>query len=236
MIVKTKSLEPNSKTQFADANSIFQVPQTVKLSLLTPKKHISEYLNACTEIQLKSRVSRTDGSSISKIRGTSPLYSECPGTISFQSSKRIKQYNQYLQNYVKTKNLSCTPVLKFVNPLVTLNSLNLSHGKNSKNSQNPQRRAQNVVKRVRPARFLSQEDIENHRGVSREKLPKYLVNNKEDLKILLENNHSIQMKNLEIEKVCRTYDMNFKRASTIKKKEWTWPSPESSPKKVKFKD
>ena len=237
MIVKAQSLGSNQHFQETETRSIFQVPHTMRLNILTPKNHISVYLQACTEIQLKNSIVRNDEFSNSRVRINSPTYTEPSATSTIQSSKKIKQYKQYLNNYVKNQNSSYSPAQKVVKSIKAPEFWKITGGiKNATSSHTPQRKHYNVIRRVRPARFLSQEDIENLKKPPRESKPPKFQHNKEDLKILLETNHNDQLKNLEKEKIIRAYNLTYKKASSMKRKDWTWSSPEGSPRNVQFKD
>ena len=215
MIVKAKSLGFNSSIQGSENNLVFTGPQTMKISTFTPKKNINDYLQTCTEIHLKNSIFRNNNIHNSRVRIASP--SILGASLHIQGSQKINQYNHYLKNYVKKKNSSFSPILRVINPIKPENLCKKAFvNRCSKSSHASQRHKHQISKRGRPARFLSQEDLENHIGQYRDRTTKF-QSNKEDMKILLETNHETQLKSLEIDKICRHYNSKFKKQSIIKK-------------------
>jgi hypothetical protein len=215
-------------------NSIFQVPCTVKLFNLTPKKNLNDYSQILNESKLRKSFSRYKDFSNSRKSAFSPLLFDIPSTLGTQTCQKISQFTHYLKNYVKKPKINFSPVIKLNNPIKAPDYFkNTAPVRKTASSYKSQRHQ--IQKRGRPARFLSHEDIENHLGPYRERIPKY-QQNKQDMKILMENNHSVQLKSLEAEKICAAYKKSCKKSIIVKKNDWTWESPPSTPRYVQFKD
>ena len=235
MTSSAKSSGINFNPHPIEANSIFQVPQSVKKHILNSKKHGNEYLQTFNDIQLRTSISNYTNYSIKNMRSSSPPCLDTSKTLTSQPSQKIKQYNHYLKNYVKKQNLSFSPVLNIVKPIKVRNYFTKTIKRNLKTSRTPQRSAHKITKRGRPARFLSQEDIENHLRTNKEHVPKF-YNTKQDMKILLENNHNHQLKSLEDDKIYIEYSKLNQKPGIIKRNDWNWDSCSSTPKNVQFKD
>ena len=228
MIVKARSLVNSAIPVPSENTHIFQVPQTVKLITLAPKKRLRNYSSL---VQDSNGKNKNPSSSNARIETSSPLYYT---QTSSNKTAKFRMFNNYVQNFSKVRNTSFSPLLKLKIPNQG-KEIQASKPKTSKigNSNNINKPIS--VKRRRPARFLSQEDLENHIKTNKEKVVK-VMGSEQDMKILMENNHVQILKSLEDDKICRLYQTYFKKPGIIKNSEWIWESPESSPKNVKFKD
>ncbi|CAG9315984.1 unnamed protein product [Blepharisma stoltei] len=97
------------------------------------------------------------------------------------------------------------------------------------------RRCQNPIK---PARFLSVEEIESQIGNNKEFSFKPHRNISLDMKLLRETDEIITQKKLEMDKIARIYEATLKKSSILKNAKnfedtWNWSSPESSPTPAK---
>ncbi|OMJ83151.1 hypothetical protein SteCoe_16005 [Stentor coeruleus] len=190
------------------------------------------------EIKLlsSSSIYHCSNSASSKLRIVSPLSSEKPLNHTSKGSGRLNQFANYLKTFVKTKKPSLSPVVTLKRPRIssqdyTINKNRIKTRKTSYSNNQPQIKS---IKHTRPARFLSQKDIENHLGVKEK--PQKIPSNKEDMRILIENNHSQQLKSFEVDKICRLYATGFKKSNLAKKDDWKWHSPEKSSRNVTFQE
>lgn len=183
-----------------------------------------------------TNISHSSNSARSKLRTASPPVTEAPLYQTSQGTERLKQFACYLKNYVKKKNQSFSPIVTLRKPRISSQDLSKkqNHFKSRKASCTGNQNKIKPIKRARPARFLTQKDIENHLGL-RER-PQKILQNKEDMKILVENNFSQQLKSFEVDKICRLYNTGFKKSNLAKKDDWKWHSPDRSPRNVTFQD
>lgn len=230
MIVKARSLVNSSIPVPAEYNYIFQVPKTVNLLTLTPKKRLKNLSSIVPDCNARKK-SSNPSSSNSRIETVSPLYYT---QGSSNKAAKFKMFNNYVQNFVKVRNTSFSPLLKVKIPNQG-NGTRMAKPKPVKAGIVSKNSKVKSVKRGRPARFLSQEDLENHIKTNKEKTV-VVMGSEQDMKILMENNHTQILKSIEDDKIVRMYQTYFKKPGIIKNSEWTWESPESSPKNVTFKD
>lgn len=229
MIAKTKSLRSSGRNGCCELGLIFHVPQAIKVRNLTPKRLGNDYIQAFADCGLRKSWSRCNDASNPRLQSVSP---SCLPDNSI-SLKPKNKFTDYLKNYVKEQNF--VTAVKAKNPLVTNEQKAVKKvTRRPKGSLRLGRQKTTAVNRSRPARFLSQEDIENHLG-SKEK-PIKVVGNKDDMRLLLENNHSKLVESFENDKICRIYDITYNKPGIIKKNDWTWLSPDHSPRTVQFKD
>lgn len=230
MIVKARSLVNSAIPVPSEYTYIFQVPQAVKLLTLAPKKRLKNYSSLVQDSNSQKNY-KNPTSSNSRIETSSPLYYT---QTSSNKAAKFRMFNNYVQNFTKVRNTSFSPLLKVKIPNQG-KELQTSKPKTSKTGNANMSNKPKSMKRRRPARFLSQEDLENHIKTNKEKVVK-VMGSEQDMKILMENNHTQVLKSLEDDKICRLYQTYFKKPGIIKNSEWIWESPESSPKNVKFKD
>ena len=227
MIVKTRSLCNSSIPMPSDSSYVFHVPQTVKLLSLTPKKRLQNYTNLFPDQNLKIKY-RGPSSSNPKLDSSLQHYNK----VGSKNLARVKMFKNYLKDFVQSTN-STSPLLKVKIPNKAEKVPVRPKTKQSPAMSNyPKTR---TSKKGRPARFLSQEDLENHIKTSQEKTLRNF-NNQQDMKILMENNHQSVKKSFEEDKICRMYHTYFKKPGIMKKNEWQWESPEVTPRNVTFKD
>lgn len=230
MIVKARSLVNSSIPVPPEYNYIFQVPKTVNLLTLTPKKRLKNLSNIVPD-NITRKKSSNPSSSNSRIETASPLYYT---QGSSNKAAKFKMFNNYVQNFARIRNTNFSPLLKVKIPNQG-KEIRIVKAKHQKaDIVNKDSKAKSV-KRRRPARFLSQEDLENHIKTNKEK-PTIVMGSEQDMKILMENNHTQILKSIEDDKIVRMYQTYFKKPGIIKNSEWAWESPESSPKNVTFKD
>jgi hypothetical protein len=209
----------------AESSYVFQVPQAVKLLALTPKKRLQNYSSIFPDQNIRKKYSGPDASNK---RFDSPVYySTHSGCKNFA---RVKMFKNYIKDF--QVNNSMSPLLKVKIP--NQQEKIPARPKTKQNLQTSYVKPKSS-KKGRPARFLSQEDLENHIKTSSEK-PVKNFKNEQDMKILIENNHQSVKKSLEEDKICRMYHTYFKRPGIMKKSEWNWESPQLSPRTVTFKD
>ncbi|OMJ95087.1 hypothetical protein SteCoe_1626 [Stentor coeruleus] len=175
-------------------------------------------------------------SASTKLRALTPFSSETPLYNSSKVPGRFNHFSNYLKTYVKTKKPSLSPLLTLKKPRISSQDYikNQNPIKTRKTSCPNNLPKAKPIKHTRPARFLSQKDIENHLGVKEK--PQKIPQNKEDMKILVESNHSQQLKSFEVDKICRLYTTMFNKSNLTKKEDWKWHSPEKSSRNVTFEE
>lgn len=205
--------------------------------LIFPKKVLFR-LYMAIRLLSSSNIYNCSNSASSKLRVVSPISSENPLYHSSKGSGRFNQFANYLKTYVKTKKPSLSPVVTLKKPRISSQDFTKNQNQNQikprKSSCSNNQAKIKPIKHARPARFLSQKDIENHLGVKEK--PQKIPQNKEDMRILIENNHSQQLKSFEVDKICRLYKTEFKKSNLAQKDDWKWHSPEKSSKNVTFQE